>query len=119
MIKYRVPDRLSTCIIGRSVSDRWEYNYKYQVPDMYPILSILTSVRYFLNSLKTNIKTLEIFGYRSRLISYLSNIKTNHLIDNPDKIGTIFIIDFRDKLLSKITNSPNLICVRIYIKLKN
>ena len=47
MIKYRVPDRLSICIIGRSVTDRWEYNYKYRVPDMYPIVSILTSAYLF------------------------------------------------------------------------
>ena len=46
MIKYRVPDRLSTCIIGRYATDRWKYNYKYRVPDMYPIASILTSVGY-------------------------------------------------------------------------
>ena len=43
MMKYRVPDRLGTCIIGRYVTDMWKYNYKYRVPDMYPIVSILTS----------------------------------------------------------------------------
>ena len=41
------------------------------------------------------------------------------LIGNSDKIGTIFIIDFGNKILNKITNSLNLPCIKIIINLKN